>query len=98
MESLVRTRAQLHALGFSDAQVDNKLRRRVWTSQHRGVVVPSWVSLTFADRITAGLRAVGPEAVVGRRTAADYWKLDGLPFVAEPELQPIELWVPPEVN
>jgi hypothetical protein len=98
MTSAVKTRAQLRSLGYSDAQVDNKIRRRVWTSRHRGVVVPSASHLTFVDRIAAAVAAVGSPAIVGRRTAADVWQLEGLPSLDEPDLQPIELWVPPDVN
>lgn len=96
---LVSTRAELRALGWSDAAISQRLhRRRPWVAQHRGVIVPADCELSLADRCQAARAAVGRKAVVGRRTAAQWWRMEGLPFRAEPELQPVELWVPPHVN
>ena len=94
----VRTRAALRELGYTDTQINGRLRNKRWVAQHRGILVPADCELSLRERCIAACEAVGPRAVVGRRTAADCWEFEGLPQRRPSELAPVEIWVPPEVT
>jgi very-short-patch-repair endonuclease len=68
-------RRQLVALGFSEDEIDHRVKTRRLNRLHRGVYAVGHESIADRGRMIAGLLAAGDGAVLSHSTAATLWKL-----------------------
>jgi very-short-patch-repair endonuclease len=74
----VLTVPQLRAIGLSKDRVAALVRRGVLTRIRRGTYVVAGHEPTYEQRVFAAWCSVGEGAVVGRRSAAVLWRLEGV--------------------
>jgi hypothetical protein len=71
----VVTRAQLRALGLTDAQIDGAMARGLLVGVHRGVFAVGHARLSADGRTSAAILACGSGAAAAYRTGAALWAL-----------------------
>ena len=87
------TRAQLRDLGFTDDAIDHRIARGRLRQLHRGVfVLGGHRDVDQLARWNAAVLACGPDALLGRRSAAALWR------IRRPRAGLIEVSVPAEVR
>lgn len=69
------SRRQLVALGFSEDEIDHRVKTRRLNRLHRGVYAVGHESIADRGRMIAGLLAAGDGAVLSHTSAATLWKL-----------------------
>lgn len=80
---------QAERLGIARSSVHDVVHREGWTKLHRGIYLIRGTPRGFRQEAQAALLALGPTAVLCRRTAAHLFGL-----VAEPEV--VEVFIPQE--
>jgi hypothetical protein len=77
-------RGQALKAGFSEADIDYRLRIGEWQRAHPRVYRLRGVPASWEQRLMAGTLWAGPEAAISHRAAAALWKLEGVePGVVE---------------